>query len=71
MVQFLCVGITGNPAAAAHPAFRPDGRWRMDNPQRQASKDDFSRLDADYPAYAPYKIASVIWLVQPHLVLSV
>jgi len=25
--RFLCVRITGNPAAAAHPAFRPGGGW--------------------------------------------
>ena len=26
--RFSCVGITGNPAAAAHPAFRPVGDCR-------------------------------------------
>lgn len=35
MVQLLCIGITRNLAAAAQPVFRPDGRWRMDNPQKQ------------------------------------
>ena len=50
MARFLCVRITGNPAAAAHPAFRPGGGWRARTLSGQASPGQHSIGLAEFEA---------------------